>query len=80
MKSLLEKVSGISKEGMKQIFVDVKENHRKLDSCIRPHDFSIDLNPEKKIGKRWQCAKCGGVVDGINRSWYDDGLKDGRKG
>ena len=73
----LSRVSGISKEGMKKIWGDVKENHKKLNGCKRPHDFNIDLNPEKKMGKKWECTKCGGTVDGIHKKWYEEGLCDG---
>jgi DNA-directed RNA polymerase subunit M/transcription elongation factor TFIIS len=75
---VLPQVSDISKDGMKKIWDNVKENHKKLDSC-NLHDFSIDLNPEKKIGKRWQCQKCSGKVDAAVKEWYESGVRDAIK-
>lgn len=59
---------------IKAIYEQVKENHQKLESC-RLHDFSIDLDTEKKVGKRWQCANCHGEVNTTDKSWYETGLK-----
>jgi hypothetical protein len=68
----------MNKEAVKQIFEEVKENHRKLDSCSR-HDFSIDLVPDTKWGKRYQCSRCRGIVDSLTKYWYEKGLKHATK-
>lgn len=67
----------MSKIDGKAIWAEVQENHRKLRGCAL-HDFSIDLNPDRRMGKKWQCSRCGGVIDAVRRLWYIDGLKHGR--
>jgi hypothetical protein len=59
-----------------EIWNEIQENHKKIESCNK-HDFSIDLNPDKKFDKKYQCSKCGGHVDAIKKSWYEKGLKHG---
>lgn len=61
----------------KQIWEEVKENHKKLDSCNK-HDFSIDVTPAIKFGKKYKCSSCGGVVDGITKLWYEKGVEHGK--
>ena len=63
----------------KALWEKVQANHRTLASCAGPHDFSDDLSPARTIGKRWRCTRCGGEVDGVARSHYQDGLKHGRE-
>ncbi len=60
------------------IFEEVKANHEKLKSCTL-HDFSIDLDPDKKINKRWECVNCHGNVGNTEKLWYEDGLKHAQK-
>lgn len=80
---------GIPARDTDEILKQVKENTAKLDGCSVPHDFSIALDrrthkpmenptPQQTFGCRWQCAKCGGHVDAINRTWYNRGLKHGK--
>jgi hypothetical protein len=64
----------------KKIMREIYENRDKLRDCNKPHDFSIDLNPERKLGKRWKCSKCGGEIDAIGKMWYERGLEDGKIG
>lgn len=63
----------MNKQVMNEIWLQVKENHRKLETCQK-HDFSIDLTPERPIGKMYQCTQCGGSVDAIEKKWYEKGL------
>lgn len=63
----------MDKKEMMEIFQEVKENHKKLDACER-HDFSIDLNSERPMGKKYQCTRCGGWVDETKKTWYEKGL------
>ena len=60
----------------RHILDEVKENHRKLDSCIC-HNFGIDMMSDRIIGKKYKCTQCGGVIDAINKIWYERGLKHG---
>lgn len=64
----------MDKKTIDEIWLQVKENHRKLDGC-RIHDFSIDLNPERPMGKKYQCTRCGGWVDVTGKTWYEKGLQ-----
>lgn len=57
-----------------QIFEEVKANHKKLESCQK-HSFNIDLEPDRRVGKRWRCSSCGGEVGIMEKSWYEKGLK-----
>lgn len=61
----------------KQLIEQVKKNHETLRNC-KQHDFSIDLTPERILGKRWKCSECGGEVGGSEKRWYELGLKHGK--
>jgi hypothetical protein len=59
------------------IWDKVQENNKKLESC-KEHNFSIDLTPVRKFGKRYACEHCGGEIDSINKSWYEKGVEHGK--
>lgn len=65
------------RELTRRIWEGVKENSRKLEACPG-HDFSIDLRPDRPVGKDWQCTRCGGRADTIAKLWYERGLEHGR--
>ena len=65
----------IKKEDLRKIWSEVKLNRAKLMSCHGPHKFTIDTTPDKKFGKRSKCELCHGVIDSINKEWYELGLK-----
>lgn len=73
----LSKLSGIPKPEMVSIAEHVKANLAALDACPGPHEFAIDATPDRTIGKRWRCAKCGGEVDFGAKLWYEKGLAHG---
>jgi hypothetical protein len=75
---VLHKLTGLTKEEMESIWQDVKANSKKLEECPC-HDFSIDLTPDKIIGKKYQCTKCGGTIDDYHKRWYDRGVQHGRR-
>lgn len=60
-----------------EIWKQVVENHVKLASCEQ-HEFTIDLFPDRPVGKRWKCTHCGGEVDSNSKDWYERGLEHGR--
>lgn len=60
------------------IMDEIRANTAKLEGCAKPHDFSIDATPNKPLFKKWQCSKCGGKTDAINRIWYQRGLQDAK--
>jgi len=65
----------ITKEGIEKLWAQVKLNRVRLLSCKGPHKFTIDITPEKTIGKKWKCELCDGEIDSINKEWYELGLK-----
>lgn len=78
---------GIPSKETDKILVVIKANTALLDSCSRPHDFSVcldrytaqpikDPTPAQRFGAKWGCSKCGGYVNGIDKSWYNRGLAD----
>lgn len=76
----LEKVTGLKRKDMDEIFQQVKANHKLLESCPR-HDFSIALDHFTKkplevatTFSDWRCSNCGGWVDGAAKRWYERGL------
>lgn len=58
------------------IMAEIRANTAQLDGCVKPHNFSVDASPDKPLFKKWQCSKCGGKVDAINKIWYERGLRD----
>lgn len=62
------------REQEEKLWKRISENNKLLNSCEQ-HLFSIDVTPEKTIAKRWKCERCGGVVENINKYWYEQGLK-----
>lgn len=61
---------------IKGILAEVRANHARLEGCAL-HDFQ-PIEPGK-FGTKYSCPHCGGVVDGINASWYKSGLAHGYK-
>jgi hypothetical protein len=76
----LSRVSGIPRSEMDEIWQQVKVNSERLRSCQRPHDFSEITRQIGSIPREYRCTKCQGTVDSIHRSWYIEGLKDGKNG
>lgn len=52
----LSALSGLSRDEMLRIWVEVKANNRKLDACVK-HRFS---GGTVKIGEKVTCLECGG--------------------
>ena len=86
----LEKITGFKRAEMDAIFQEVKANQKRLKECVRPHDFSICLDrrtkepipnptPQQLFGAKWKCTLCGGIVDGLEKRTYLEGLNDGSK-
>lgn len=70
----MSKISGLQQRDIKQTWEKVKVNRELLDGC-EYHNFSIDLLPEKAMGKRWRCTNCEGEVNSENKYWYELGIK-----
>lgn len=74
----MTELKGHAKRLIEQVIEQVKKNRKTLMNC-KQHDFSIDLTPERVLGKRWKCAECGGEVAGSEKHWYELGLKHGKE-
>ena len=72
---VLSRVSGLSQEEVKRIWSEVRENQKRLDDCIGPHEFS---KLDDKIDGEFLCSKCGGKIRGHDFSWYQKGLEHGK--
>ncbi|KKN18695.1 hypothetical protein LCGC14_0953110 [marine sediment metagenome] len=75
---VLGKVSGLGSGEVDRIFEEVKANHAKLDACDG-HDFE----PCERIGelvRSYKCMRCFGVLDAVNRRWYECGRVHGAQG
>ena len=57
----------------------IGENFKRIQDCPGPHDFSIDLTPDRPLLKRWCCTRCRGEVDTAGKRWYELGLLHGAK-
>lgn len=75
---VMEKITGIPTEEQKKIFEGVQENHRKLNSC-KCHDFSIELPGPTKLNPKWKCKNCGGVVESIEKKYYEQGFQHAKE-
>lgn len=53
--------------------------NRKMGEKCSSHDFSIPLERDKVVCEKWQCNKCGTVVDVKSKEMYDLGLMHGKK-
>lgn len=72
---VLSNVSGLSKEAIRELWEEVKNNSKVLGSCRRPHDFEIDLTMTVASAT---CKTCGGMMDKFNAMSYMEGLADGK--
>ena len=68
----IEKATGINVEEQKKILNEVKENHRKLNSCNN-HNFVIEIPGHTKYDTRYQCSNCQGIVNSNMKKWYELG-------
>lgn len=61
-----------------QIIAQVRANQLKLEGCKVPHDFQR-IGPEGRLGMKYQCTKCSGVVDHHAFYWYGRGLQHAKQ-
>lgn len=57
-----------------EIFNNVKQNHKRLEECTKPHDFQPITGARK-----YKCTKCNGEIDTTHYYWYYQGLCDRHK-
>jgi len=88
LKDQISEVTGVKPDLFDSILVEVKANMALLETCQR-HDFSIVIDrrtkqpienpaPSQRFGAKFKCTRCGGIVDGSARIWYDRGLNDAK--
>jgi hypothetical protein len=73
----LSRATGLSKGTMEEIWLQVKANHKKLESCSG-HDFSLPERKTRQLVMTWRCSRCGGIVESSAKRWYELGLKHGK--
>jgi len=84
----LSELTGVKPVEIDAILAEIKANTARMENCSR-HDFSITLDrrtkqpienptPAQRFGAKFKCTRCGGIVDGLARIWYDKGLKDSK--
>lgn len=73
----IEQISGIPVAKQQLLLLEVRENHKKLESC-KLHDFQ---GPVETIGvghsvnQKFFCSNCGGSVGFREYHWYKLGLQ-----
>jgi hypothetical protein len=67
----LSNMSGLSRDGIKNIWKEVQANHAKLASCPR-HRFE---GGSVKIGQKVTCLNCGGMTGLVHVGDYIDGYR-----
>lgn len=58
-------MAGLSNKELGEVWQKVKENHTKLNNCVR-HKFEGTVNSGRKL----QCVQCGGEMDLIHVRYY----------
>lgn len=71
----LSKVSGLSKDAIRDIAKGVMENNKLLNSC----SFHIFEPIDDPLSRRFICKNCQGVVGTIQKAWYEKGIEHSQK-
>ncbi len=72
----LSKISGLSKDAIKDIAKGVIENNKLLDSCSY-HIFEPIKSPF--MSRIYKCSNCGGTVRSMHKIWYEKGIEHSQK-
>lgn len=70
---VLGQVTGLSRDTMNEVLLQVQANHAKLNACAR-HDFA-PIDPVKVMGQRYRCTHCAGEVDHHAWYWHEQGRR-----
>ena len=70
----LSKLTGMSREKMKEMFEVIKANREKISKC-KMHDFSVQVFVAGRLTSRYRCSQCGGEVDITYKLAYEEGVK-----
>ena len=71
---ILEDVSGIKKDDVRQIFEDVKANLEALRNC--PGHKFVKVEGKTSLDTRYLCSVCSGEVTSRDHQWYVRGKQD----
>lgn len=63
---------------VRDIWEEAKENKKRLDSCMGPHQFS-PLARNAAANAKMYCTLCQGGADRMTVEWYQRGLLHGRQ-
>ena len=76
---ILERVTGLSKDRQLEILEEVKQSHKKLESCTC-HEFSVRIDQSHIHSPipKWMCKNCRGIVENRIKNWYELGFKHGQ--
>ena len=67
----------LSKQEVRDLFNQVKENHGKLNACVR-HVFK-PTDGNNNVHTMYRCDRCGGEISRIHHTWWKRGFDDGGK-
>ena len=76
---VLEKVTGIPKAEQMKIMEEIRHNRQLLEGCPR-HDFSEEVKQSHRMTSKWRCTNCGGIVDHLEKLWYEKGIEHASQG
>lgn len=74
----LNRVSGIPRSEVSEIFEKVKRNHQQLAGC--DHHIFTDITPDKLLNKKYRCGRCQGEIDSQAYYWFTKGQEHARMG
>jgi hypothetical protein len=62
------------------IRAEIIANRKLLESCLKPHDFSIGVERYEgsSLFRDYRCTKCSGKVTSSDKLWYERGLAHGK--
>jgi hypothetical protein len=62
---------------VKQIMAEAMANVKLLGACKGGHQFHELPGDVVRLGKRYECSKCGGKIDRSAHYWYTLGQQHG---
>ena len=75
--AVMSSMTGLSKENVKKLWAQVKENHTRLESCPY-HEFEQSKKTamlRSLTHQRYVCIHCGGEIDHQAYMWHERGRR-----
>ena len=75
--AVMSSMTGLSKESVKELWAQVKENHARLESCPY-HEFEQSKKTamlRSLTHQRYVCIHCGGEIDHQAYMWHERGRR-----